>query len=115
MDRATRTGRVFSPYVVDPSIFDNFAPSDIIHTTIDLGPHLQSAMANADRRAAALDRDELNGDEDADEWEDVTDELNSRPPSPMSDLTVSPPPTRTPSPTRAPSPVPVEAAGYVIF
>ncbi|KAJ6524918.1 hypothetical protein DFH09DRAFT_1329279 [Mycena vulgaris] len=105
MDRATRTGRVFSPYVVDPSIFTNLAPSNIIYTDIDVGPHLQSAMANADRRAAALDCDELTGNESTDEWEDLNEELDSRPPSPLSDLTVSP------SPTRAPSPVPVESAG----
>ncbi|KAJ6524637.1 hypothetical protein DFH09DRAFT_1286332 [Mycena vulgaris] len=105
MNRATRTGRVFSPYVIDPAVFATLPPADVIHTGVDLGPILQTALANADRRAAALDRSE-HAEEDAEEWEDITEELESRPPSPLSDLTATPPPSREPSLTR------LEATGH---
>ncbi|KAJ7431724.1 hypothetical protein FB451DRAFT_1381385 [Mycena latifolia] len=104
MNRSTRTGRVFSPYVVDASLFTNAPHPEIIHTGVDLGPFLESALARADRCAAALNADEdltvvvaPDLDTEPGEWEDEED-LDSRPPSPLSDLPATEPPTRAPSP-----------------
>lgn len=96
MSRATRGGRIFSPYQLDPDTLDSMPPPEIISTSIDLGPFLHAALINADQQAAVHDRDDppLDEDEDDEGWED---ELDSRAPSPLSDLT-SPPASRSTSP-----------------
>lgn len=89
MDRTTRSGRLFSSYMVEADIIAKFPDAEIIRTGIDLSDFVKRAMAAADLRAAALDQESCTKDEEEDdEWEDV--EVDSRPPSPLSELTASP-------------------------
>ncbi|KAJ7602797.1 hypothetical protein DFH06DRAFT_1351030 [Mycena polygramma] len=91
MERSTRNGQVFSPYSADP----HPAP-EVIHTGVDLAEFLKAAMNAADRRAASLDQDlqsPAHDSDDEDGWEDMA-EVDSRPLSPVSELSAS----RSPSP-----------------
>lgn len=88
MDRTTRSGRIFSSYMIDAEIIANFPDAEIIHTGIDLSDFLKRAMTAADLRAAALGQD-FSTPDDEDEWEDIL-EVHSRPLSPVSELTASP-------------------------
>ncbi|KAJ7433333.1 hypothetical protein FB451DRAFT_1419783 [Mycena latifolia] len=105
MHRSTRTGRVFSPYTVDPALFTNVPQPEISHTAVDLEPYLHTALARADRRAAAYDGGLVfdlalppDLDTEPGEWEDEDDEVDSRAPLPLSELSATPPPSRSPSP-----------------
>lgn len=87
MDRSTRSGRVFASYMPDPDLFEKLGPAEVIHTDIDIAQVLQNAMAAADRRACAREQGLPDEDNDESGWED---DVDSRPPSPLSELSSRP-------------------------
>ncbi|KAJ7716374.1 hypothetical protein B0H16DRAFT_1741301 [Mycena metata] len=113
--RKTRSGAQFSPYELD-SVKINGQDFGVIRTSISLDSLLREAMIAADERAAAFE-----SQSEEDEWVDEED-VDSKPPSPLSSAPPSPAssthssplssPPSSPTPTRAASPSPaVESAG----
>ncbi|KAK6978070.1 hypothetical protein R3P38DRAFT_2580491 [Favolaschia claudopus] len=109
MQRNTRSGRVYATFTHRLDI-------EVVTTNIDIRNVLEEAILDADRRAAAYE--EGLGPEFADdsEWED---ELESRPPSPLTDLPMSetdedglraPSPLSESSPALPPPPAPQTAS-----
>ncbi|KAK7029973.1 hypothetical protein R3P38DRAFT_3188898 [Favolaschia claudopus] len=91
MQRNTRSGRVYAT-------FTHRLDVEVLTTNIDLRAALEAAILDSDRRAAAREAGLSPEFADDSEWED---ELESRPPSPLTDLPMSDdddPGERAPSP-----------------